>query len=74
MEASSLGSPAADILAYAKSVGLFGGVSLEGALIKPSDSYNESYYGKKVTPHEILVERSVANPQADALKAALAKK
>jgi lipid-binding SYLF domain-containing protein len=74
MEASTLGSPAADILAYAKSVGLFGGVSLEGALISPSDSYDESYYGKKVSPREILVERSVANPQADALKAALAKK
>jgi lipid-binding SYLF domain-containing protein len=67
-----MGTPGADILAYAKSAGLFGGVAFEGGVIQPSDSYNEQYYGQKVSPHEILIDRRVMNPQADTLKAALA--
>ncbi len=74
MEASSMGTPGADILAYAKSVGLFGGAALEGAVIKPSESYTEMYYGQKVSPKEVLIDRRVSNPQADALKAALGPK
>ncbi|MBI3499605.1 MAG: lipid-binding SYLF domain-containing protein [Proteobacteria bacterium] len=74
LAASTVGSPGADILAYAKSVGLFGGASLEGAVIKPSESYNEMYYGQKVSPREILIDRRVHNPQADSLKTALGPK
>ncbi len=57
-----------DVLAFAKSKGAFGGLTIEGAVIKTRDNLNAAYYGKKVSPTDILVQRSVNNPHADSLK------
>jgi lipid-binding SYLF domain-containing protein len=73
VEASTVGSPGTDIIAYSKSVGLFGGASLEGALIRPSHDSNRAYYGRNVTPSDILIQRSADNTGANALKAALTR-
>ena len=46
----------ADIaLSYSK--GLFGGISIEGALCNPRTAVNEKFYGKSVTPKAILFEK-----------------
>ncbi len=58
----------ADILAFGRSKGAFAGVSIEGAVIKPKDSWNKAYYGRPVRPVEILVLHKVSNPQADKLR------
>lgn len=58
----------ADILAFGRSKGVFGGVSIEGAVITPRDSWNQSYYGKPVAPVDILINQSVHNPGADPLR------
>jgi lipid-binding SYLF domain-containing protein len=42
------------IYTYSISQGLFAGVSLEGTVISVRDEANEAYYGRKVTPQEIL--------------------
>jgi len=52
----------ADIISYGKSKGVYGGVNFSGTGVSPNDSYNAAYYGKSVTPTDILVTRSVPAP------------
>jgi lipid-binding SYLF domain-containing protein len=73
VSASTVGSLRADIVAFSKSKGLFGGGALDGALIKPLADTNEAYYAKPVTPKQILMQRRVSNAGAVALKEALAR-
>lgn len=61
----------ADVLAFGRSKGIFGGISVEGAVITPRDQLNNAYYGKQLDPLEILVRRSVSNPQAEPLRNAM---
>ncbi len=62
-----------DVLAFARSKGAFGGVSISGAVITARDSMNQIYYGKKVRPVDILYLHAVSNKQADRLVAAVTK-
>jgi lipid-binding SYLF domain-containing protein len=60
--------PSADILAFARSMmGIFSGVSLNGAVIAPRTAWNNAYYGKTVSPEDILVRQSVSNACVDPL-------
>jgi len=63
----------ADVLAFGRSKGLFGGISIEGALVAPRNDWNEAYYHAPVSPVDILIRRTVKNPQADALRSILPK-
>ena len=63
----------ADILSFSRSKGLYGGISLDGAVVATRGDWNEAYYGKVVTPTDILVRRAVVNPQARSLIEAVAK-
>jgi lipid-binding SYLF domain-containing protein len=63
----------ADILAFSRSKGLYGGVSLDGAVVDVRDSLNNAYYGKHVTPTDILVKHDVSNPHSDKLRASLSR-
>jgi lipid-binding SYLF domain-containing protein len=56
-----------DIVQFTRSKGLFGGLSLEGSVIAVRDSLNHAFYGKPVSPLDILVKGNVRNPQADIL-------
>ncbi len=56
-----------DILSFARSKGLFAGVSVEGSVIAVRDSLNHAYYGTAVNPVDILVLGNVNNPHSDAL-------
>ncbi len=58
----------ADVLAFGRSQGLYGGVSLEGAVISPLDSWNSLYYGRPVKIFDILVNLRWQNPQANTLR------
>jgi len=59
----------ADILAYARSKGAFGGFTVEGGVMQTMDSWNTSYYNSpKATPYEILINHSVTNSRADELR------
>ncbi len=63
----------ADIVTFARSKGLYAGISLEGAVVATRDALNKAYYGKPVTPTDILVRREVSNPQAAGLIKAVAE-
>ena len=57
----------ADILSFSRSKGLYGGISLEGAVVAVRGDWNDAYYGKNVSPADILVRRDVTNPHSAAL-------
>ena len=57
-------TPSADIIYYSRSKGLYGGVDVSGAVIKPSEDYNQAYYGKTVSPMDIIVHGAAHIPAA----------
>jgi len=59
--------PTADFVYYSRSKGLYGGVSLQGAMIRPDADANAAYYGRPVSPRDILVRGSLRNARANAL-------
>jgi lipid-binding SYLF domain-containing protein len=63
----------ADIISFARAKGLYGGISVDGSVIAVREGWNEAYYGKPVEPADILVRRTVGNPHAGGLLAAVAK-
>lgn len=62
-----------DVYAYSKAQGLFGGATVEGAVVTVRDSLNSAYYKKPVTPVDIIVRKSVANPEADVFRHTIAE-
>jgi lipid-binding SYLF domain-containing protein len=52
----------AEILTYGRSRGLFAGIALEGAALKPDNDANLSLYGSRVTAEAILLNNAVAIP------------
>ena len=64
----------ADVLAFGRSKGVFGGLSIEGAIIAPRSTWNHAFYGQTVEPVDILIQHSVSNPQADQLRKAMLPK
>jgi lipid-binding SYLF domain-containing protein len=56
----------AEIYSYAKSKGLFAGLSLEGAELKPDNDDNRDYYGSGVTTTQLLFGGGPANVPAEA--------
>ena len=59
-----------DVLAFSRSEGLFGAVSVEGIVIKTHRKWNKAYYGREVTPTDILKRRTVSNPASASVKQA----
>jgi len=62
--AASTANLSVDILSFSRSKGLYGGISLDGAVVAVRSGLNEAYYGKKVSPTDILIRHTVINPQA----------
>lgn len=65
--ATGLGEKA-DMYAFARSEGLFVGVSLEGSVLAPRETWDQEVYGQDATPQSILINRTVktdSKPIAD---------
>ncbi len=62
-----------DVLAFGRSKGLFGGISIEGAVVAPRYKWNEAFYHQPASPVDILIKHTVKNSQADGLRAILPK-
>jgi lipid-binding SYLF domain-containing protein len=54
----------ADLVAFTRAKGVYGGVSLAGTVVNANDAWNYAYYGRNVLPPDILVRRAVTNPNA----------
>jgi len=70
-EASTNASMKAQMLSYSRSRGVFGGVSLSGATLRPDGGANDNLYGRKVTPQEIMAGKVTMPPEAGKLIEAL---
>ena len=71
-EAATTTNVGADIIAYANSkVGVYAGMSFEGAALVRRKDLNEYFYQKGATPEAIVLERKFRNARADSLRAAL---
>ena len=63
----------ADMIAFTRAKGVYGGLNLDGTLVNLSDDWNKAYFGKPVTPPDILIRGAVANKGANKLLANVAK-
>jgi lipid-binding SYLF domain-containing protein len=70
---ASTANLSADIIAFSRSKGLYGGISVDGAIVAVRESLNSAYYKKPTTPSDIFVVKEVTNPHADDLLNAAAK-
>jgi SH3 domain-containing YSC84-like protein 1 len=60
-------APIATVYTYSRSQGLFAGVSLEGTVIGTRNDANAEFYGRRVTPEEILSGKVPPPPGATRL-------
>lgn len=63
----------ADMIAFTRAKGVYGGVNLDGTLVNLSDDWNKAYYGKPVLPPDILVRGTATNQGANKLLADITK-
>jgi lipid-binding SYLF domain-containing protein len=70
-EASTTANLNADIVVWASSSGAYAGLTLNGSVIKPRDSYNENYYGHATSPETITAKHGGVNRAADPLRKTL---
>jgi lipid-binding SYLF domain-containing protein len=72
-QASTTFNFGADIYSFSRTRGLYGGVSFDGSIIRPRLEWNRAYYGRSASTRQIIIQREVANPNADQLRATLAR-
>ena len=63
----------ASMVSFAKAKGLYAGLNLEGSVMTVRAKMNNAYYGKEVTPVQIIVEKKATNERTAKLRAALTK-
>jgi len=61
----------AEMLSYSRSRGLFAGISLEGATLRPDDDANRELYGRSTTNRQILTGNLKTPPDAEKFRHAL---
>lgn len=60
-----------DVIAFSRSRGLYGGVSLEGAILKSRHSWNREYFGADVSPADIIYREIAQRPESAILQNAV---
>ena len=63
----------ADFIVYSTNKGAFAGMAVDGSVLEIRDSLNKGYYGKAVSPIDILVKNAATNPDSAGLRAAVKK-
>ncbi len=71
-EAAVTSTVAADIIVWSSASGLYGGLALNGSIIKPRHRWNEAYYGRSVSVSDVLLKGKARNNNADRLRQSLA--
>jgi len=55
----------ADLVAFTRAKGLYGGVNLDGTVVNANAAWNEVFYGRpNVPPTDILIRKAVTNSEA----------
>ena len=61
----------ADFIVYSTVKGAYAGMSVDGSVLDVRSSLNQAYYGKPVSPADILVKKEPVSADAAALRAAV---
>jgi len=72
-EGSTTTAVGADVVTFARSKGLFAGLSIEGAVLSQNQAANTVYHGKAYTEQQLLTTDVKGNRGADGLRKALAE-
>ena len=73
IEGATTAALRADIVGFARTRGLYAGVSLNGSLLSVNSELNRAYYGRPVGGQQIVVGVEVSNPGADPLREVLSR-
>ncbi|WP_158932400.1 lipid-binding SYLF domain-containing protein [Acidisphaera sp. S103] len=73
VQGSTTAAVGADIVAFAASRGLFGGVALEGSVMSTQTDWNQAYYGQPVGARQLVIQMQGANPGADPMRDVLTR-
>jgi lipid-binding SYLF domain-containing protein len=66
--ASAGSTVTADLIAFTRAKGVYGGLNLDGTVITPNNGWNDAYYGRSsVLPPDILIRKSATSPKSQAL-------
>ncbi len=71
VEGSTTAAVGADIVTFARTRGLFAGLSLEGSILTYRSAGNRAYYGRDVSARGLVISMEAHNPGADPLRAVL---
>jgi lipid-binding SYLF domain-containing protein len=66
-EGATTSNVGADLVVWASSSGAYAGISLDGSVVEPSGDANANYYGRAVTPGDIVLRRAVRSRAAAGL-------
>jgi lipid-binding SYLF domain-containing protein len=69
-EAATASNLSGDLVIWTSATGLYGGITLNGSVMKPRSEWNERFYGRPVSVPAILADQ-VQNPEANPLRAKL---
>jgi lipid-binding SYLF domain-containing protein len=70
-EAATAPNLSGDIIVWSSATGVYGGLTLNGSVIKARDEWNSAFYGRSVSVSDILADK-VRNPAADPFRQQLA--
>ncbi len=73
VEGATTAALRADVVAFARSRGLFAGLALDGSLVSVKSAWNAAYYGRPIGAQEIVLEGQGTNPGAAPLREMLAR-
>ena len=73
IQAATTAALGADIVAFASSRGLFGGIATELSVISQQTQSNQIYYGQPFAGRQIVAQMQGANPGADPLRQVLSR-
>ena len=51
-----------DVYVFSRNEGLFGGLAVDGTVIRPKPEWNAAYYGQRLTASQIVKQKAVASP------------
>lgn len=60
-----------DVYVFARNQGLYGGLALDGSVVVPRNNWNANYYGRQISPEEIIQGNSPKNHGSLALREVL---
>jgi lipid-binding SYLF domain-containing protein len=66
-EGATTSNVGADLVVWASSSGAYAGISLDGSVVAPDGDANAKYYGRAVTPSDIVVRHDVRSKAAGGL-------